>query len=239
MARRAVTRELYDALVAGFREAPGNYAFAARKAGCESRMAKRGWHIGWTDQLVWAVAISQVLQQEKEEARVRMMQEQEKLNAQAAAERQKARNEAIEGYAQEGQAIRVLRGASLQLSVAMVKLAPAVDACATELKRVLLDIAQKSQAGTGTQMDPSEMTKTLAIVGRTMKYAAEVSQQVMEMERLHLGEPQKVIGVDVKEAEQWTVEEALREIDEASEDATRIKANLRLVQPPEVRKEAG
>jgi hypothetical protein len=47
VARRAIDRELWEALVKAFTDHALNFAGAAKSAGCDARTAKRAWEEGW------------------------------------------------------------------------------------------------------------------------------------------------------------------------------------------------
>lgn len=59
------TRTLYEKLVEGFRQAPGNYSFAGKFAGVEWKTAKIAYHEGWP-RFAWAIPIERVIAEERE-----------------------------------------------------------------------------------------------------------------------------------------------------------------------------
>lgn len=78
MARRAITLEFYTALVAAYREMPGNHFRAAKQAGCDRATAKRGWERGWPYE--WAPAIKEALKEEAVYLRAARQQAQEEAD---------------------------------------------------------------------------------------------------------------------------------------------------------------
>ncbi len=111
MAKRQVTEIMYQKLLEAFREVPGNYTFAAAKAGVDPRTARRAWNLGWPD--MSRAPIKAVLDAEKialaEQLRAERQAAFESEQAKAKATRDKAQEDALRTKSEEAQMVRALR----------------------------------------------------------------------------------------------------------------------------------
>lgn len=203
MAYRIMTQDLYDSLVLAYREKPGNHSNAGRVAGCDRRMAKRAWETGW-ERLPWAKPIQAVLRDEQVQARAAIHRDrrdeymrEEKLRAEAAAE-------AAEARAQEGKLVKTSRGSALALLGQTVR----------ALRAAQPFIRSLEQAGaTASDMPPEQALRILDRISRMTANAIQVSKDVMKLERMHLGEPDEVIGVKLQGVETGDLLGELRAIE--------------------------
>ncbi len=207
MANRAVTHELYDAMLQAFRELPGNATAAARRVGCDQRMAMRGWQRGWTPRIPWARAMKLVLEEEREAARAYQRKLEEDARNHTAQERERARQDSIAALAQEGQMIKAGRITVLNGLATIASMLPAIKAIADKLSS---DVAQ------GLIPAPIVSMRLLRDFSTVVGRLVLASQQLVQAERESKGEPSKIIGL-VDATGGMNVEEALAEIKEVTE----------------------
>lgn len=202
--RRPYTRELYAALLKGFRESPGNGSAASRHAGCDPRTARRAWEKGWP-KLHWARPIQKVVEAElADEHRRNAAILQEKVDHDAIA-RERARAELDEAREAERQMLRLARQNVVGCLAVSAKLTPAM------LK--LADLVV-SQAGSVSSPD-----KAMTLLGKhsgLMHRAANAADQIVKLSRLDRGETTERLGLGLAE-EELTYEEALAELEGAGE----------------------
>lgn len=207
MASRVLTKEMHDALIASFREAPGNIIGAARRAKVGKRMAYRAWHEGWPH-IPWASKpASEMIREEDIRVRAEQRRAEEASRRQGNDERDKARQDAVAAMAQEGRILALAR-ADIQGALGSASLMlPALRAVAEKAAAAMLQ-------------DPAQFSPKLAVqLVREYSFAVRAltnsAEQVVRAERLHKGEPTDILGVSVAPSE-MTLEEAAREIKAAS-----------------------
>lgn len=209
MARRPVTRELYAKLLAGFRDAPGNATHAARVADCERRMAKRGWEEGWPV-YPWAEPIRKVVEREKLEAAEKARAEEVERARQAAKLKDDARGDALEAHKQEGQLVKAARiNVIVQLN-ALGRIGPSLQVLSEQIRQAI---------DTG-QVPWDEASVLLRNLATAAAQVVRVGHTVLQIERLHRGEPTDILGITPVE---MSNDEALQEIADAAEDAQRFR----------------
>lgn len=184
MARRKYTKELYDLLLAGFREAPGNATNAGRVAGCDPRTARRAWRQGWG--YSWAPAIREVIRQEMELARIERAKLQEQERDQQLRDRKRARDDAARAAGEEAQASTIARANSI-----------AAGALIQGLMRSMLPLTKKLQESLvdGGDLKPREMAKMLGDAAYIVRQGNEAIKAAFELERLRVGEPTQILGI--------------------------------------------
>ncbi len=175
MARRAITRDLYDALLEGFRVKPGNASHAADVAGCERRMARRGWEQGWERNAIWARPIREVIREELQAARAERVRMQEEEQEHAQGIRDRARADSIKANVEE--AHKILQGMMISTFPLLGK-----------LKAALSD--------PNLQLKPKEMVRILKDTSGVVRQVNEAIKTSLEIERLRLGEPLRGDDVD-------------------------------------------
>jgi hypothetical protein len=219
MARRALTRELYDSLVIAFREAPGNASFAARRALCERRMAKRGWEIGWP-QYPWAKPIKRVLENEKIDAMAQARMATVRAQEAAEAERDAARQEAIDAKKQEHQMLKAARGDVLAALVLAAELVPSMRAVA---QAVAAACRSPGNGPDGKPLPPA--IPAPAAMGLLTRHATLIqkavgaAEAVIQLSRLERGASTVNVGLSAPD-EDLSMEDALEEL-EAIEEVLR------------------
>jgi hypothetical protein len=226
MAITRISPEVYTLLLDAYRQEPARHNRAAKLANTSHKMATRAWNTGWTDTHAWARPIREVLEEESIEARAALIQREhdERIAAQqqeiaarreaarkAEEERDAARRQAVEARTQEGQMVRLSRANTLGLLGSLAKLQPAVSHLADQLRAAILS----------GQIDPLDAAPLMRQIASTVKDAVYASQIVVELERLHLGSPTAIIGVQTLE---MTPAEAAREIEDAKAALDRARA---------------
>lgn len=162
-----------------------------------------------SDELRVRVA-EQALREREDAARARATKE-----ATEEAEREKARQQALEARTQEAQLVRLARGAAIGTLGGTMRLMPALAKLADQLRAAI-------DAG---QIPVDKAASTIGQISRTVKDATLAAQVVIELERLHVGAPQAIIGVVQHEI---SVDDAVSAVQEA-EAAVRRARQLGLV----------
>ncbi len=206
-----MTRELYDSLVEAYRESPGNAAHAARRGGCERRMARRAWDLGWKD-YPWARPIRLVMADEANLARARAAEITRTAVSAADAQRDAARKEHVEALAQEQQVLKVARADVLGALVIAAELAPAMRI----LARVIVKACELGPDGALPGMKPVEAMHLMSRHATLVQKAVGAAECIVQLSRLDRGQPGAIIGLQGA-APTLSYEEALAELEEAEE----------------------
>jgi hypothetical protein len=146
------------------------------------------------------------IQAEREEARKRRQETREATEL----EREKAQAQAVEARAQEAQLVRLARGAVIGTLGGTMRLMPALAKLAEQL-RAAVD---------ANQIPVEKAASTINQISRTVKDATVAAQVVVELERLHVGAPQAIIGVVQHEI---ALDEAVSAVEEAEAAVQRAK----------------
>jgi fused signal recognition particle receptor len=147
----------------------------------------------------------QALREREEAARARAAKE-----AAEEAEREKARQQALEARTQEAQLVRLARGAAIGTLGGTMRLMPGLAKLADQLRAAI-------DAG---QIPIDKAASTIGQISRTVKDATLAAQVVIELERLHVGAPQAIIGVVQHEI---SVDEAVSAVQEAEAAVQRAR----------------
>lgn len=202
MGRRAITRELYDRIVEGYRQAPGNATYAARYSGVDRRTAGKAWAKGWPA-FTWAIPIREVIRQEMESARAERIRLQEEERAHQQRERDRARQDAVKTQAEELQATAAARQSAIVFSGLTRSLMVAMVPLAQTLKQNLETRWQ--------DLTPQQVTKVFSDAAYIVKASNESVKLALEVERLRNNEPTSILGVQ-GHLEEVTTEEAVEEL---------------------------
>lgn len=222
MPRKPVTRALYDALLAAFREKPGVWKSAGKRALCDPRTAQRAWEVGWPEKDL--PPISRVIEAENEKTRAELRRRE--LEAQAAIEKADAETrslaveQALAARAEVGEVLKGARAIALGTLAAVARLTPGViilaDRIKTDLTALAADPHQVTKLdGEGNALEVKRYTtkELMGLADYYMRFSGDLTRQaqrIVQMERLYLGLPTEIVGVS-----DMTLEEALAEIDEA------------------------
>lgn len=192
-AKTVITREFYEKLLNAFREAPGNCAFAARRASCARPTAKRAWAKGWPDRDFEPIEVAlENEKREKHNAHKRALIAQQD---QAEASREKLRQEALEARAQEAQILKVARGDVLAALVLAADLTTAMRSAVGAIKR---ELAEKPD-GSPPDIKPMQAMQLLARHSQLVQRAVGAAEAVIQLSRLDRGQTTANIGVGLIE----------------------------------------
>jgi len=194
MARRKYTKELYDRLVQGFREAPNNFSHASRIAGCDRRAAQRAYELGWPARS-WAIPIKDYLAAEKERIRA---ERQKQLEAQRESEsemREKAQTDAIAAQTQEAAGSAQARANALALAGVIGRIAVACVPLSDRIAKALRE---------DISMTPQQALKLFSSMAYVVRQGNETLKLALEIERLRVGEPTSIFRL---QADEMTVDD--------------------------------
>ena len=211
MARRIIDRNTYDLLLTAYRDTPGNHTNAARVAGIDRRMARRAFETGW-DSAPWAVPIKSALQSEQIAARAERakMRTAEFIDEQT--QRDNARRDAIDARATELHGLKMARGVSIATFNALLRVMRDIQPVAERVRAMADDLDNVS---------PERALNILDRVARLANTATNTAQTVMRMERLHAGDPETVVAVQLGELSDDDITAELNEINAALQIAGR------------------
>lgn len=182
-----MSREAWDALVAAYREKPGEYARAARAAKVGTQAARAAWLRGFTRPLWAQRPISEIIEEERIERRAEV-RARELAHALAADERRKLRAEAVldaeEERLREAQAVRAAMSSGISILAAAGALSNAM----------LPVIARSAQAISASSMSASEAMKAIRSLAYVGAAAGGIVRNAMELTRIHLGDPLGIVG---------------------------------------------
>lgn len=226
MARRKIDQQLYDSLLKAYRIKPENHAHAAKFGGCDRRMAKRAWEKGW-DHSPWATPIEQVLKEEQLAARAEMAKRVETDYDKVVEEREKAFAEAVKTRAQEGELVKMSRATAINVLAKGIKLLQTGSILVETIEESLKDMQQAADRGEEMPMHPLQAIRLLRQVAGFVNQGVSVGDAAMRLERLRLGEPEQILGIQDAD---MSVEDALAEIREAEAARKRYeRSHLKLV----------
>ena len=204
----AITVQQYTALVKAFREKPGSVLNAATKAHVTRKTAKRAWEVGWPEENPPRLAVRNLLAQEEAEAAAKAQQVKSETEAFAATLRHGVRNEALDAREQEARLVKAARVNIANLLVATGRLGPALHALSDQLRASI-------EAGGLNPMQASTLLRNLATAATQSVRAGQI---VLEIERLHRGDPTAILGIAPVE---MSPADAVAEIEAAQEALTR------------------
>lgn len=204
MPRRAITQEVWDALVASFRNAPAGYSQAARAAGCDRRTATKAYEKG-LEQWGEHKPIKDIILAEQTAARAAIQREQVAKAAMQEKERDDARKQAVESRKVEGQLVALARANSLNALAATAQVFQLARQLAARVRAKLEKIIADDQAADqaicehcGRAADTTPINVAISLLHSITALGRRVNEQAldgMRMERVHLGEPTEIIGI--------------------------------------------
>lgn len=205
--RRPLTQELYETLTQAYRESPGNASYAAQRALCDRRLAKRLWDGPAYKDYPWARRIKEVLTAEKLEAQQRAMAASRHAMEAAEAGREKARREAEEARGQERQMLRAARGDVLAALAIAAELVPAMRVVA----RSIAEAVKPKPDGSPPDIPPLTAMTLLSRHAQLVQRAIGATEAVVQLSRLERG---TLAGAADKEApEDMSLADALEELE--------------------------
>lgn len=197
-----ISRSMYDRMVKAASEY-SSLSEAAEACGVSRATMTKAMEIGWPDESPYFQPIKQVLAEDQSNARAQLV----KLDEQAAQRRaeiaqdnaEKAALDAARTRAEEGQAVRMIRGNALALIGTTTHL----------LKAALKKASQLTDTIDDELMSANEIGKLMKTVSDVTRNAGEVAKLAIQLERTVLGEPTEHIKVSV---DNMTTDDAAEEI---------------------------
>lgn len=213
--KKIVNQEVYDRLVDAFRQTEGQVAPAARMAKVARKTADRAYKVGYPSREL--PPIKKTLELEKLRLRKdRNHQEQVAMEAAAANEavdaqatRAAARRDAISARIEEGKMIKAARQTTIQLMESAKSIAASMNDIAPRLANAirLLDFDVMNLK------DLTIVSRLMRELSMTTRAGAATAMQILQAERLLLGQPMEIVGtIDMNN---MTEKEAIAELDEA------------------------
>ena len=195
-------------LLIAFREAPGNASYAARRALCDRRLAKRCYEGPPFKDYPWAKRIKDVLEAEKLENQQRALEANRRAMEAQDAEREKARQELAESANQERQILRVARGDVLASLAIAAELVPAMRVVARAVAE-----ACKPDPVTGVlALRPDVAMQLLTRHATLIQRGIGAAEAVIQLSRLERGA--STANVDVRSVEEdMSLDDALSELE--------------------------
>lgn len=190
-----IPKETYDKLLTSYREAPGAHVRAAKEAGVARLTARKAFERGW-DMPAWARPIRQVLEEEKEQARIQLA----RMNAKEAGEHRRYRRtvkppppevvfDAVMEKAREAKAIQV----AMTNAITTLHITNEFKEVAEQLSvNTVRSIMRKIRDQKISEKKAIALLQQIVLLSeRSMK----VLRHSMEALRLHVGDPEKIIQV--------------------------------------------
>ena len=220
-----ITQDLYDKLLAAYRERPAAHLYAARVALCTRPTAKRCWEHGHPN--LGFKAISHLLQVERDEAAARARDLARAQVDEAETVREKARAEAIEAQAQERQMLKAARGDVLAALVIAAELVPTMRTIAKAVAQACQPKADGSPPDIPAPTAMGLLTRHATLIQK----AVGAAEAVIQLSRLDRG----ASTVNVATAlEDLTLDQALEELEALDETLVGARAARREISPPQL-----
>lgn len=225
--RRALTREMYELMLASYRDYPENHTRAAAQALCTDRLARRCWLGPPYRDYPWARPIREVIEEERQqamlalrEAELRAVREKALSEARAREERARAASEAnVEAIKQETAIIRAARADALACLSYAAELVPAMRQFANIVKQA----AAPKPDGSPPDITARQAMDFLQRHGLLMLRGVHAAQMVLDQGRLDRGDPTTIVaGAPMEKS--MSYEEALEELQEAEQVLARARA---------------
>lgn len=209
MPRPAITKEWWERLVAAFRANPafGAAPSVARAVGCDVRTARKAWEIGLSTGYDGARRpIKDVLAEEQAYARARMADQQAEaergaaeLEAQRRVEQhRKEMDQRTEARVQEGYLVQLGRKGAQQMQVTVGQMLAEMGRLLPNIKATVDGMAVLDpMTGRPRALSMGELRVVKDLVGTlsgAFKQANDAGARALEMERVVLGEPTKIIA---------------------------------------------
>lgn len=203
MGRKVITKAVYDRIVQEFRETPGRPNRVATAAGVNRRTAIRAWEVGWPNKKL--EPIRTLFEREQAKARAELAEQQGQIKAQSLDEQQRAINHAAKSRAEEGQMCRLARTTALKgliSSTVLADLGKHIGRRAEESIKELLELDPNDKRA----LSPNQALALLQKIVSLQKDISALAHDSMQLERLHLGQPQANVGIIMNQRE-MTLEE--------------------------------
>jgi hypothetical protein len=224
---RTLSPEQVTRLIQSYREAPGVALRAAAAAPCDPRTAKKAWDFGLPSTPGLERPIREQITEEQIATRARLEQQratqEQTLSAEETERKRQARaaalNDATESRAQEVQMVRLARAGAMQLLGTLTQQARGAGKLGERLRQFQEQLAAKPELSI---QEISAASRLINNMSTAMRQASDSAQRAMEMERLLLGEPTSILGIQHFEA--LTMDEAEARITAAQQALAHAKA---------------
>ena len=233
MAKRPIDKSTYDSMVDYFMDHEGNVNGCHAATGFDRRTVKRGWELGfgWTADENCKRPIREVVAERKIAMRARLaelemeqsrrtMEEEVKRQSE---QKQKALIDATDSKVQEAQQIRIARAGYTNVLAQLVKVSGAVGKTTDKVKDYIERFATKSDDLTAGEV--KWLIDMYSKLAANLKAATDGAEQVMQMERLLLGEPNQIVAVKAY-GEDVSLEEVERRLEAARVIMERQRARV-------------
>jgi hypothetical protein len=198
----------YNLLVASYRAKPGNHSAAALSASCDPRTAKRAWERGWPS--LQYRAISDMVAEEMAAARklltdhigrerLRILNDSKELTL------EEERKLAVDQRVREGRMAQAARDNALGLMGIL-----------TNLLRSSIELSRRvgEKLAEGKLETTTEVAAAVRLLARELPRAVlaanEAGKTALEIERIRLGLPSAIVGIDVRMTADRAVETIVR-----------------------------
>lgn len=212
--RHPITAGVYTRILDGFREHGVNFTRVARYANVHERTARKAYETAWPKRRGMDVPIKDIIDAEMQAARANLATEQITAGVAKIITRDKVRQQAIESREQEGKLVNASRSAATQVMGSILRMGAGVNKLAERLNKEL------EAAAAGNQVNLTQMFTLLRRYASTVKDTNQAIRETMEMERLHLGEPTSIIGIQ-SDVDDMTMNECIEEINRAQKAVER------------------
>jgi hypothetical protein len=232
-----VSKQEYNLMVESFREFPGSPSRVAEIVGVSVECARRGWRVGWPSRYMGPIKdviegeiliargkrAAELIETKKLVARAddqnklikELEEHEEHLRLQAVneeTERLKAKEDAIQSRKEEGKMVSMGRRNTIAVMAATTKL---IAGAITKAK----EMDEKIKKGK-VKLTPAQTIAFVRSCAYVTKTASESAKISMEMERMLMGEPTEIIGLDMKN---MSLDDAARTIEMANVALQRAK----------------
>jgi len=204
---RPILQENFDALLDAYRRDPGNHVAAASAAYLDNRTAKRAWDKGCR-KFLGGRPIRELIAEEQEEARAEIIRRERTAREEAAQTRRDAKKHAARAFAQEGEIVEMSRSGTAELLRSARAMLGTAETLGTVVRARLQEMISEDEEYRANpqnacplcerlpgKLEVDRATGLLSQLTRHMSAVTEIAHKVMVMERLHLGRPGAIVGI--------------------------------------------
>lgn len=207
MPARPILQENFDALLEAYRRDPGNHVSAAAASLLDPRTARKAWEHGLR-KFLGGRPLRDLIAEEQEDARAQIIRAERTAREDAAASRRDARKHAARAFAQEGVIVEDARSAVgdlLRSARAMFETSQSLGAVVRLRLQEIISEDEEHRANPQNacplcerlpgKIEVDRATNLLSQLTRHLSASVEIAHKVMVMERLHLGQPGAIVGL--------------------------------------------
>lgn len=207
MPSRPILQENFDALLDAYRRDPGNHVAAAAGSLLDPRTARKAWERG-VRRFHGGRPIRDLVTEEQEEARAEIIRRERSAREETAATRRDARKHAARAFAQEGAIVEDARSSAGELLRSARSMLETAELLGTTVRLRLQEMLSEDEQHRSNpqnacplcerlpgKIEVTQATNLLSQLTRHLSASVEIAHKVMVMERLHLGRPGAIVGV--------------------------------------------